>query len=123
MKCYVVREHDFRLIAKRTLDVSQDGMLVASGACVEPGDSLIVSFRATELGIWFDTGAVVARIVRGKRCGDKERAVGLRFDTLDAVKRMILRADLRRHPPALPNAFRDPRIDYAATVGRLLIND
>ena len=52
--CRVVRERDFKLVGTRAIDLSPDGMLVMAIRDVEPGDSLIVSFRATELGLWFD---------------------------------------------------------------------
>ncbi len=46
LDCQVVRERDFRLVAKRMLDVSPDGMLVAVDEPLEPGERLIVSFHA-----------------------------------------------------------------------------
>jgi hypothetical protein len=56
----------------------------------------------TEFPIWFDTRATVARIVEGRRPGDDGRALGLRFDSLPAVSRLILRGHLRKIPPTLP---------------------
>ena len=112
--CQVVRERDFRLVAERALDLSPDGMLVQSEAELEVGESLIVSFKATQLGLWFDTEASVARIVKGRRDGDRGAGIGLSFSTLDRVKRLILRGHLRRVPPPLPR--RTQRIDWSATV-------
>lgn len=114
MTCQVVRERDFRLVAERAVDVSPDGMLVRTDAELEVGESLIVSFEATSLGLWFDTEASVARIVRGRRDGDRGAGFGLSFSTLDRVKRLILRGHLRRVPPPLPR--RTQRIDWSATV-------
>jgi hypothetical protein len=93
-------------------------MLVMSDAPMQKGDSLHVSFRATDLGIWFDTDATVARIVEGRRPGDRGRALGLTFGSLDSVKRLILRGYLRKIPPPLPR--RDLRVDYARTIGKIL---
>jgi hypothetical protein len=115
--CQVVRERDFRLIADRALDISPDGMLVSSEHDLEVGESLIVSFKATQLGLWFDSEASVARIVKGRRDGDRGAGVGLSFSTLDRVKRLILRGHLRRVPPPLPR--RTQRIDWTATVRSL----
>ena len=115
--CQVVRERDFRLIADQALDLSPDGMLVASDSELEIGESVILSFKATQLGLWFDTEANVARIVKGRRDGDRGTAVGLSFSTLDRVKRLILRGHLRRVPPPLPR--RTQRIDWTATVRSL----
>ncbi|HEY8075791.1 MAG TPA: PilZ domain-containing protein [Labilithrix sp.] len=112
--CQVVRERDFKLVATQAIDVSPDGMLVATDFDLEPGESLIVSFKATGLGIWFDTEAKVVRNVRGRRHGDKGRGVGLRFLSLDPVKRLILRGHLRRVPPPVPR--RTQRIDWSASV-------
>lgn len=118
MTCRVVRERDFVQVSERALDISPDGMLVPCEAELLEGDEMIVSFRATEIGIWFDTDAVVARVVEGRRPGDRGRCVGLRFRSLDAVSRLILRGHLRRYPPPVPK--REQRIDYAATVGVIL---
>ncbi len=112
--CQVVRERDFRLVAERALDVSPDGMLVQTESELAVGESLIVSFKATQLGLWFDTEASVARIVKGRRDGDRGAGIGLSFSTLDRVKRLILRGHLRRVPPPLPR--RTQRIDWSATV-------
>ena len=115
--CQIVRERDFRLIAETALDVSPDGMLVATDVDVEPGENVFVSFRATELGLWFDTEADVARVVRGRRPGDKGKGIALRFSTMSRVKRLILRDHLRRVPPPIPR--RKQRIDWTATVRSL----
>lgn len=112
--CQVVRERDFRLVAEQALDLSPDGMLVRTASELEVGESLIVSFKATQLGLWFDTEANVARIVKGRRDGDRGAGIGLSFSTLDRVKRLILRGHLRRVPPPLPR--RTQRIDWSATV-------
>ena len=69
MMCQIVRERDFRLVSEKALDVSPDGMLVATDVELEPGENVFVSFRATDLGLWFDTEASVARVIRGRRPG------------------------------------------------------
>ena len=112
--CQIVRERDFRLVAETALDVSPDGMLIATEIELETGENVFVSFRATELGIWFDSEAKVARVIRGRRPGDKGRAIGLHFSTMSRVKRLILRNHLRRIPPPVPR--RSQRVDWSATV-------
>ncbi len=103
LSCEVVREHDFSLVGTRTLDVSSTGMLVATGRDVSIGDKLLVSFKApSEVDLWFDVEATVRRVEHGRRPTDKWRAVGLEFDTLSSVARLILRGSLRRLPPPLP---------------------
>lgn len=114
LACTVVRESDFRVIAHRALDVSPDGMLVATDKDLAIGENVIVSFQATQLGLWFDTEATVARIVRGRRFGDRGAGVGLSFSTLERVKRFILRGHLRRVPPPLPRRMQ--RIDWTKTI-------
>ena len=114
MTCQIVRERDFHLVSEKALDVSPDGMLVATEVDLEPGENVFVSFRATALGLWFDTEAHVARVIRGRRPGDRGRGVALRFSTLPRVKRFILRGHLRKVPPPIPR--RAQRIDWAATI-------
>ena len=69
--CEVVRERDFKLVGKKTFDLSTDGMLVPTSLDVDPGDDLIVSFYMAPLGIHFDTEATAARIIRGVRREDR----------------------------------------------------
>jgi hypothetical protein len=116
-ECSVVRERDFRFVAREAIDVSPDGILVSTYEQLDPGESVIVSFCATELGLWFDTEASVARIVRGMRYGDRGPAIGLTFSSLSRVKRFILRNHLRRIPPPVPR--RTQRIDWTETVRRI----
>jgi hypothetical protein len=115
--CQVVRERDFRIVATQALDLSPDGMLVRTEHYIEPGENMFVCFKATNLGLWFDSEATVARVVQGRRAEDRGVAVGLSFSTLDRVKRLILRGHLRRVPPPLPR--RAQRIDWTATVRSL----
>jgi hypothetical protein len=126
--CRVRRVEDWRLLGDRTVDLSPQGMLVLSDEHVDEGTSLVVSFQATELPIWFDTCATVTRIIHGRRPGDGGRALGVHFDTLPAVSRLILRGFLRKMPriqakrePPLEaaRAQDDARIDYAETVRRI----
>ena len=123
--CYVRAMDDWRLLGDRVVDLSPEGMLVLSDERVGEGTSLVVSFQATELPIWFDTCATVARVVEGRRPGDPGRALGVRFETLPAVSRLILRGHLRRLPEAkaqrdLPLDVARERIDYASDLGRIL---
>lgn len=114
LPCQIVRESDFRLVAETALDVSPDGMLIRTEIDLEPGENVFVSFRATELGIWFDSEARVARVIRGRRPGDKGKAVGITFSTMSRVKRFILRNHLRKVPPPVPR--RSQRVDWTTTV-------
>jgi hypothetical protein len=109
LSCRVRRLDDWRLLGDRTLDLSPQGMLVLSDERVEEGLECVVSFQATELPIWFDACARVTRVVEGRRPGDGGRALGVHFETLPAVSRLILRGHLRRHP-GVP-ATREPPID------------
>jgi hypothetical protein len=119
MRCQVVRERDFLLLGTRTVDVSPEGMRVTidTGEDVRVGESLLVSFEATPFGLWFDGEASVARIIRGRRPTDRGPAIGVRFQNLSSVARLILRGSLRRVPPPLP--ARPQRLDYAASVRSL----
>ncbi len=109
--CRVRRSDTNRLVGDRTLDLSPQGMLLVSDERVDEGSEVLVSFMATELPIWFDTRATVARVIQGRRPGDVGRALGLRFDTLPAVSRLILRGHLRKLP--LAEAQREPPVELA----------
>ncbi len=115
--CQVVRERDFRLVGERTLDVSSGGLLVRSHAEVKVGETVVVAFQATPLGLWFESQAKVTRIIRGRRPGDNGRAFGVRFTDMSAISRLILRGHLKRVPPPVPKRAR--RIDYAATIKQI----
>jgi PilZ domain len=128
MGCRVVRESNLRLVGDRTLDLSPEGLLVLSDERVDPNEELIVSFMATNLGIWFDTMAKVSRVVEGRRDGDGGRAVGVRFTSLPAVSRLILRGSLRKVPPPLPkrprvriDLVRPPPVDYARIIREIAL--
>jgi hypothetical protein len=127
LRCSVVRRRDSQLLGDRSVDLSPEGMLVLSDEPTDEGSELLVSFQATELPIWFDTSATVTRIVEGRRRGDKGRALGLRFQSLPAVSRLILRGHLGKLPPSV--AQRNPpreigpqeeRVDYADRVRLIL---
>ncbi len=117
--CRVRRMDDWRLLGDRTIDLSPEGMLVLSDERVEDGLDVVVSFQATELPIWFDALATVSRVVEGRRPGDPGRALGLHFETLPSVSRLILRGFLRPLPrtPAQREVPIDlAPVDYAAQV-------
>jgi hypothetical protein len=118
LHCRVVMPWAKSVVADTSFDLSPEGMLVRAIEPLYVGDKVEVAFRATDLGIWFDTEAHIARIIHGRRPGDHGRCYGLAFDSLSAVQRLILRGHYRRVPPPLPR--RAQRIDYAATVGRIL---
>jgi c-di-GMP-binding flagellar brake protein YcgR len=114
VECQIVRERDFRLVGSRALDLSPQGMLVMTQAPILTGEPLIVCFKLPMSDWWFDTEATVARVVHGRRPGDRGRAFGLEFETLEPQAQAFLRRALRGVPPPLP--MREPRTDYAASV-------
>jgi len=100
--CQVVRERDFKLVARKVVDLSDVGMLVAPIARVLTGEEVIVSFMAPFSRSWIDAEATVARVVHGRRPGDRGMALGLCFHNIDEVARALLRQNLRGLPPPLP---------------------
>lgn len=98
--CQAVREHDFRLIADHTLDLSVEGMLLPLTVPVLTGETVIVSFEIP--GAWIDAEATIARVVHGRRPGDDGLAVGLVFDVLSPSSRAALAGFLHGRPPPLP---------------------
>jgi hypothetical protein len=118
MPCTLVRARDLKIVGKRGLDLSQDGMLVGALDEVREGEGIIVSFTFTPFAIPFHVEGQVARVLHGRRGNDRMPAVAVSFDSIDPVSRLILRGNLRRIPPVLPARAR--RVDYAATVAQLL---
>ena len=114
VECQVVREHDFRLLGSRGVDLSPLGMLVMAQERVLTGEPVVVSFRVPRSSWWFDAEATVARVVHGRRPGDLGRCFGLSFEPLETGVTEFLRRALRGTPPPLP--MREPRLDYAASV-------
>jgi len=113
--CQVVREHDFRLVGHRALDVSPEGMLVMLDDRVLTGEEVLVTFRLPKTRRWFDVQATVARVVHGRRPTDRgRRCAGISFDALDEDDRRRIRSTLHGVPPPLP--ARERRVDYAASV-------
>jgi hypothetical protein len=119
LSCTVVREKDSKLASLRAIDLSPEGMRVdLKDVDVDVGDRFFVCFRTTPFGIWFYTDAYATRMLHGRRPKERGRSLGLRFGSLSSVSRLCIRGALRRVPPHLPQ--REQRIDYAATVGRIL---
>ncbi len=119
LDCQVVRERDFKLLGRQAVDLSADGMLVLTDERVLTGEDVIVSFRVPTLRAWFDAEATVARVVHGRRPGDRGRAIGLQFSRLGRVSSSYVKAGLFRYPPTLP--ARTPRLDYAESVARIMM--
>lgn len=116
--CMLMRARDRRVIGTRGLDLSPDGMLVGALDEVTPGEPMLVTFTFTPFHLPFRAEGQVVRVLHGRRVKDKMPAVAVRFEDFDPVSRLILRGHLRRIPPVLPARAR--RIDYAATITRLL---
>ena len=114
LPCQVVRDRGFKLVARKVLDLSPDGMLVMADERVLTGDELVVSFRLPRTREWFDTEATVARVIHGRRPKDGGQCFGIEFSSLPEDARRYLRGALRGVPPPLPK--RERRIDYAASV-------
>jgi len=104
LTCAVVRERDFRLVARGCVDLSTEGMLVRADLPVLTGEPLLVSFLAPRSSRWIDAEAVVARVVHGRRPGDRGRRLGLAFQGLDREARHALFHALRALPPASARA-------------------
>jgi hypothetical protein len=92
--CEVVRERDFRVVARQMIDLSENGMSVTALEQVLTGEGVIVTFKAPFSQGWIDAEAVVARVVHGRRPGDRGPALGLWFDAVDAVSRARLQGQL-----------------------------
>lgn len=86
--CQVVREHDFKLVADLGLDLSTTGMRVRGLTPVLSGEEVVVSFKPPRSNEYLDLSATVARVLHGKRPGDRGLAFGIEFADMpeDALK-------------------------------------
>jgi hypothetical protein len=119
LECEVVRDHDFKRIASRAVDLSPDGMLVLADAQVLTGEEVIVSFRTPKSTVWFDTVGTIARVIHGRRPGDYGPCLGIQFAMTEELSRALLASNLRSLPPPLPR--RATRLDYAAMVAAAVV--
>lgn len=117
--CQVVRERDFSLIGERAVDLSPHGMLLSSNRTLRVGEELIVTFRVPGTKTWVDTFATVARVVHGRRPGDRGPSLGLSFHGLSPEDDRLVRASLVAFPPTLP--ARPRKVDYAATAAMIAL--
>jgi len=104
--CQVVREHDFRLVGDLALDLSERGMLVRTKERVLTGEDVVVSFRPPGSNRFVDALGHVARVVHGRRPGDRGRCLGIELYAMDADDRRVLWESLRGLPA--PEPLRDP---------------
>ncbi len=113
--CQVVRERDFRVIGRGTLDVSLTGMLVQCTYDAEIGDEVIVSFK-TGRDEYVDAVGIVTRRMEGRRRGDLGMTMGITFTSLDDESLRALARMLELAPVVTKRA---PRLDYAREVMRI----
>jgi hypothetical protein len=116
--CQIVSEHDFALVSDTCLDLSARGMRVRALRPVALGTQLLVSFRIPDAGVHMDVSAVVSRVARGRRRGERFPTLGLTFVDLGHVEAVILTARLKGVPP--PTPARHLRVDYARSVHAIL---
>ena len=112
-RCQAVRLEGFSLFAERILDVSPDGALLACDGPIDPGEEVLISFRAPRGGPWVDAVGEVCRVFGD----DVGYCAGVRFDGLQTGLRHELGRRLRHVPPPVPRAR--PLVDYAGTVRQI----
>lgn len=117
LPCQAVREHDFKLIADRTIDISVDGLLLPLRTHVLTGETLILSFAIP--GMWIDAEGVVARVVHGRRPEDDGLAVGVLFDRIAPSARAALAGYLHGRRTPLPRRGPLARVRRGADLPRL----
>lgn len=117
LRCQIVTESDFRLLGTEATDVSTGGLLVPSKEFVSSGESVLIALKLPRTGSWVDIEGTVVRTIEGRRESDQDRAIGIRFDKIDMLSRVMLSAGLVGNPPPVPT--RNVRKDYAAAVWRI----
>src|ERR1700690_4298553 len=106
LDCQVVREHDFRVVSNLALDLSEVGMLVTTRERVLTGEDVVVSFKPPTSNRFVDAVGHVARVIHGRRPGDRGRLLGIELHAMDEDDRNYLWHCLRGLPA--PEAARDP---------------
>jgi hypothetical protein len=120
-QCTAFGVSGYREIGTQVLDISPQGMLVACDDGVEVGDSIMLFFRAPGRDeLWLDAEAEVTRIIHGYRRYDPGYCMGVRFTYLEKPEREQLSNRLVGYPPPIPQ--RRPKVDYAETVRRIMLN-
>jgi len=120
-QCTAFSASGYREIGTQVLDLSHQGMLIACNDGVEVGDPIMLFFRAPGTDdLWLDAEAEVTRIVQGFRLYDPGYCIGVRFTYLERPERKQLSNRLIGYPPPIPQ--RRPKVDYAETVRRIMLN-
>jgi hypothetical protein len=104
--CQVVRERDFRLIGDLALDLSERGMLVRTSERILTGEEVVVCFKPPSSNRFVDALGHVARVLHGRRPGDRGRCLGIELYAMDEDDRHHLWQSLRGLPA--PEPLRDP---------------
>lgn len=104
--CEVITRHHDDVLLSWATDLSESGLFVESSAPSPPGEDLVVSFRPIvhwtlpELTVF----ARVARTTHGRRRGDVDRGMGLRFLDLSHHERCALTRWLMPRAPLAPRS-------------------
>lgn len=114
LDCHVVAEQGFRPIRGQTLDVSAQGIRIATETEVAVGETVVLAMRLPHGRHWVDAHGRVTRVERGVRQGDPGRAVAIEFTAMEPADRAMLVGAVERLPPPVPR--RVLRHDYAASV-------
>lgn len=112
--CEVVRTRDYRVVARKMVDLSLSGMQVLAEDELTLGEEVEVFFRVPYSGVWALAEGSVARVIRGKRPGDEGPAYGIELGLFNPDVAHAMREAQYRFPPTIP--WRPRRVDYAATV-------
>jgi hypothetical protein len=102
----------YGMISTTALDVSRTGLLVRADGWAQPNEIVLVHLFTDVTELIATTE--VTRLVQGRRTGDRELALGLRFTRVSARRLGSLLERLRGAPPPPPR--RSLRRDYAAAV-------
>jgi hypothetical protein len=116
--CWAVSLNRGRLLGERLLDLSPEGMFLECRSEVGAGDGVFIVFKAPGSGgLWLRADAEVARVIQGRRDGDRAYGAGLKITRLKNGSYFELGQRLRGLPPPLPG--RHLRVDYAEMVRRI----
>jgi hypothetical protein len=115
----VLAQSDSCVLARRTQNLSYDGLLVDLDGERGPrlGERVRLRLRIPESDLWIEADGIITRLVGGRRTDDEGPAAGIHVLRMHGMDRILLMTVARGFPA--PAATRGPRRSYANAILRI----
>ncbi len=117
LPCEVVSLSDMRSLGDYTIDVSNNGLLLACDKHVRLGTQVLVNMLVPFTDLRLFGKGVVSRVTHGRRENDTAPAIGIELESVDADLHHALEAKLAKIPPRVP--MRHLRRNYAGLIEQI----